>query len=659
MKPTPVALPPMRTEPVLTDLPRLPRPNLLFDAAELDALVAKRNDPRAEALLQETIQRCERYMDPKSEDYADWDTLKNPKWRKREGLAFVEATIEPCSFLWRVTNEERYAEFAKNVVFAILRHKLADQQYTRELAEFHTHEPYPGWRHSATHDFGNFSHALAMFYDLCGDRLTETERREFVAYAAENLTLALGMMSEVGRMGLNNRGARCAMGNAMLALAVYEEIDRELARYSIHKGMHLGEAWATFALDIDGASFEGASYCINTSVMLAGLGRACARRGLRDLSRHPNYRRLADFLLYNLAPTHDSFLPVNDCFRDLPPKGALVISTLHRDRVARWLYDELRAKLVMDSYARTAVAYHDFLYYDPTLEPQHPREADYPLAKHFRDRGVVSCLSRWEPDAAHFLFFCGPQVYGGHRQDDQNSFTFCALGEKFAWDGGYDHFAGVYEDRRYRRSEFHNTILIDGRGQIGYDNHHWPRGHIVDFRHCEDWTYALGDAHRCYGTDGVIARADRHVLFLRGEFPCVALVDDVIVDGDEHEVTWNFVAHPHTHLRQDKDGHWVVQAKNASMTIHVLGENTIRWQQDKGGTMPRFQATQRAQRVRFATVLLPHYPKLTLQHFEAAFEDNIATVTLNLNARRRIVTLDLRDRNRPIAGDEKPRLTIS
>lgn len=647
------------TEPPLTDLPILPHPNLLFTTDELEALKAKRKDPQAEALFQEAVYQCDQWMDPRNEDHPDWETLKDPRWRKREGLLLAIGPLETCAFVFAVTGDRKYADFAKGIVFAIIRHKLADQQYDRERKEFHVVEKYPGWRHSATHDFGNLSYALAIFYDLCGHLLTEGEHKEFVAYAEENLRIALEMSAEIGRMGLNNRGARCAMGNAMLALAVHEKADRELVRYNIHKGMHLGGAWATYSLGIDGESFEGASYCITTSVMLTIFGRACARRGLRDLSRHPHLARLPDFLIYNLAPTHDGFLPVNDCFTDLPPTGALAVSNTHRNGVYRWLYDELQENLVFRSRNKLTRPQLDFLFHDSSIQPVHPKDAGYPLAKHFRDHGVVSMLSSWESDAAHLLFFCGAQVYGGHRQDDQNSFTFCALGEKFAWDGGYDDFAGVYEDRAYRRTEFHNTILIDGQGQIGYDKHYWPRGHIVEFRHNEQWNYVLGDASRCYGIDGVIARADRHIFFRRGPFPYAVIVDDVIVDDADHAIAWNFVAHPHTKLKRVGEGEYVVEAEKASLGVRLLASSPLSFREDMGGAMPRLQATQHATRARFATLLLPQRPELHDARFEAVFKDEMAHATITLNDRMESVGFDLRDRSGISAGDHHTQLFVS
>lgn len=621
------------------ELPSLAHPNLLFDAAELQTLRDRLNDPDAAAVFASLKQQCDEWMDPANPDHPDWQTLKDSRWRHRSGMPFAMRPVEFCSFVYAVTGERKYAEFARNIVFAVIRNGLADHQSKLEWEAFHTVEEYPGWRHNATHDFGNYAAILGMFYDCCCDLLTEEERRLFVQHAVECFEIVQTLRAEIGRMGLNNRGARCAMGNALLAMAVYDEAERRWTQYMIRLGLRLGHAWASFAIGIDGGAFEGCSYSITTPVMLTQLGKAAARRGLRDLSKHPNFRGLADFLIYNLAPTHDQFLPINDCFPDLATYGVLLMSTVHRDPVAKWLYGELRQKLVLRSWKSLATSPVDFQYIDRAVAPMSPSEARYPLARHFRDRGVVSALSSWDADAMQIIFFSGPQVYGGHRQDDQNSFTFCALGDKFAWDAGYDEFAGCYKDRIYRRSEFHNTILIDGMGQVGYDTEFWPRGHISAFEHNDQWTYTRGDAGRCYGINGVIERADRHIYFHRGPVPFVIMVDDVIADEFEHDVTFNFVAHPHTKLNALSSGRFEVAGPKATLDICVTGGAEVVSRQDMAGNMPRLQATQHGRHIRFATLLLPRAAGVEGYAFDVKFSDESVTASVAIkpgNARTEV-----------------------
>lgn len=587
-------------------LPLLPHPNLLVDAAELERLrEMRRTSPSAQAVFDAIVRTADGYMDPSNPDHPDWQTLKDPRWSQRAGLNLATNPIEPCAFVYAMTGDRKYAQFAKDLVFTVIRKKIADQPY--QMKQFGSTEPYPGWRHNATHDFGKLALSFGIFFDLCHDALSADERREFVDYARECLAIMASMRAEIGRMGLNNRGVRCAIGNAMLAMAIHGEsgVDAETVRYPVMLALRLTGAYCTFAFGIDGGSFEGASYCFNTSVWIANFGRACERRGLRNLYRHPHLRKMCDFTFYNLTPMHDQLLPINDCFPDVLPTGALVASTVHRNGVYRWLYRELRAKLVPDSYKTSATSVEDFLYHDENVAPVHPRDAGYPLAKHFRDRGVVSMLSDWSDTAAQAIFFCGPQVYGGHRQDDQNAFTFCALGDKFAWDGGYDDFAGVLAGRAYRRSEYHNTILIDGRGQNGYDGNYWPRGHITAYEHDDNRTYVCGDASRCYGIDGSIERFDRHLHFQRAGTPYLLVVDDLIADDFEHEFTWNFVAHPHATIEPLREGVHLVKGRKAAMELHVLPDAPISWRRDMAGNMPRLQATVRGKRARFAALLLP------------------------------------------------------
>src|ERR1044071_6268772 len=102
------------TEPSVAALPILPHPNLLFDREELESIKAKRTDPRAEALFQQIVARCNQFMDPASDEFRDWETLKDPRWGLREGMKLAVAPIEPCAFVYAMTGERKYAELARN-----------------------------------------------------------------------------------------------------------------------------------------------------------------------------------------------------------------------------------------------------------------------------------------------------------------------------------------------------------------------------------------------------------------------------------------------------------------------------------------------------------------------------------------------------------------
>ena len=117
---------PRRLREEITDLPVLPHPSLIVDAPELEAQRAKLGDPAADKIFTRLQADVEQVMDPDYKDYLDHDTLRHTLWRSREGAFKVPSTVEGLSFVYGVTGDRRYADFAKAVVFAVIRNGLAD-----------------------------------------------------------------------------------------------------------------------------------------------------------------------------------------------------------------------------------------------------------------------------------------------------------------------------------------------------------------------------------------------------------------------------------------------------------------------------------------------------------------------------------------------------
>jgi hypothetical protein len=618
---------PRRLREEITDLPVLPHPSLIVDAPELEAQRAKLGDPAADKIFTRLQADVEQVMDPDYKDYLDHDTLRHTLWRSREGAFKVPSTVEGLSFVYGVTGDRRYADFAKAVVFAVIRNGLADggSGKTGDIGggEF---EHYKGWRRSPDHDFGKLSHALAVFYDLCYDTLTADERREFISYAEECLTIAYDIRALIVRHNHNNRGSRCAMGNGLLALAVHGEVDFDLVRWIVHLAIEAAEAYAYFAYGIDGAPFEGQMYGGDPH-MLYTFGRALARRGSRDFSKHWNIREIHLHLLYTALPTRDAVAPIGDCHEECRAVGSLAVAAVTGNPVARWVYDALYDEEEFTAYG----PYVSFYYFDPAITPVSPADAGLPLSRHFRERGLVCLKSGWEEEDALVTFFSGRQQWACHRQDDQNSFIFFALGERFAWDGGYGSDTGVGADHQFRRTEVHNSILIDGDGQNGYDHSRWSRGMIANFRDEDDHAHALGDASRCYGINGWIERANRHIYFKRRPFVYLVVLDEVVVDGTPHDVTWNFVTSPDNRIDAETPLDIIVHGARAKMRLLIVADGDARSEIDRVGLMPRYQATRHDSRVRFAALLLPLAEGIESSAFDATFEDQEAQISVTIN----------------------------
>ena len=658
-------------------MPVLPRPNVFFDQRGLDALRRRLHEPALQRAFDKLQRTVDAWMTPGSDDYQDWldHPLDPPFVGRYEGHQAV-SMIEHTALLFALTGEAKYARYAQRIVSVIIDNKLADSQSTLEWEAFNEKDTYKGWRHVVGHDFGNFSAALALFYDVCHDAMSAAEREVFIAYALESLQFNLDYRAETGRNAMNNRGVRSAMGNALLALAIHpDRPDENLVRYAVYVAKRLAGAWATFALDRDGGSCEGVSYCVTSSVMMNFLGETLHRRGMRHLGLHPHLRSLPLLILYNLVPDRSQILPINDCSQSFflygllgwARRGAYVGWDDHTVRLSWQLYNQLRDEGAFEAFDWPGNPFYELLIntFEPASEIEQSTAGQgstqpgsmYPLGKHFRGHGVTAALSSWEPGAAQALFYSGSPCYIGHMQDDQNTFTFCAMGEKFAWDGGYDKLMGVYADRAYRHTENHNAILINGEGQTGYNSQFWPDGQVVQFTHNDQWTYSLGDAANCYSINGRIARCDRHLLLRRGSTPYLLVVDDVSLDErTPFDATWNFVAHHHTTLSaiDAAAGHYEVVGPKAGMDLKLLSDQLLAHQLDKAGNMPRLQATANGARVRFAALLLPRWIEGSSWQLHADFMADAADVRVSISGVVDSYKFDLRLRDEALlSGDQR------
>ena len=132
-----------------------------------------------------------------------------------------------------------------------------------------------------------------------------------------------------------------------------------------------------------------------------------------------------------------------------------------------------------------------FLWHDASVRPTALR--DLPPYHYFPDHDVVLWRSSWEDDATCCMFKCGPPqghlataklrqmddwtMNSGHAHPDIGMIWLYARGAYLAVDTGYT---------AAKRTDDHNTLLVDGLGQ-GVDGSYWVyRG----------WPYERFDAVR-------------------------------------------------------------------------------------------------------------------------------------------------------------------
>jgi len=312
---------------------------------------------------------------------------------------------------------------------------------------------------------------------------------------------------------------------------------------------------------------------------------------------------------------------LNDCNIGPHYQTPYIAGVLHDRPACLWLWDQFGCdpshplSITHPDYVPDDFSHISWLLLwpdDKAPEARPPEACRYPLARHFRDRGVVSVRSGWSADDLHVTMIAGEPVRTAHRQGDQTQVTLYALGERFLIDTGYretDPQSGGQISGS--AAEAHNLVLIDGEGQSSFVSADgWPMGHIESFAAGEDHAYAMGDAGEAYSSKLVVRRAERHLhaVWREGLSPYVIWADDVEADGMPHRYTLML----HTALGNRfewGDDRIVIHGQRSLLDIHLITSSPSAIHDERYGRHPRLHVEQTDERARFVMLLHPRRPE--------------------------------------------------
>ena len=520
-------------------------PRLLFDATELAALRAAAATGFRARVLAHLRWVCADRMDPASPSYFDFRERRNDYWRLRAGLFTVLPALNALTAGYAFTGDPAIGDCARDALLAIVDGGLADVESGAWGSRT------AGWRHGPGHDKGKFNRAVAWLYDCCYDRFTPEQRRRVAAYARECVALADEWRAVDWAQIGNNRGVRGILGSTWLYLAVESETALPDLDARLAEGVRAVETYLFQAYDAGGASYEGPGYA-ESLPYLATTALALRRRGLPDLLTHNRFERIPEYLAYESVPGAGYVNPVNDAHvpsgtaaGSLPlmgtSRGALLPwllqqLDLHPARIDTWLGERRLGQPINAPLAETLLYF--LLWWRDGLPVRAPDALGYPLARHFRDRGLASLRTGWGPQDWLVSHVCGRQHHDGPRQGDANHVSFYALGEAFLVDAGYGDLAAQADttarvDRWFGETAAHNCVLVDGANQRGtHPTPGWAEGELLDFVSGDALASTLGDAAACTGPDHRIRQALRRVALVRGgPAPYLAVVDVTERDG--------------------------------------------------------------------------------------------------------------------------------
>jgi hypothetical protein len=426
---------------------------------------------------------------------------------------------------------------------------------------------------------------LGIVYDWCYSDLDDDARRtirETIARRGSAMfeSAATGK-TWWGRSYMQNHLWVDACGLSVAGMAVFDEVED-------------ADLWIGFALDKfrrsvdalgpDGASHEGVGYWeYGVEYLLKFMHLARELLGV-DLYQHDWWRRTARYPLYLSLPRNawtrsNCIVDIADCPRghwygpDYLLRG---LAREYRDPHAQWLAREIDSVDVASSGA----SWLNLVWHDPSVPAEQP--SALPTLHHFDDMGIVSSRSDWSGRESLVVFKCGPflghkavQEFsydpgGGHVHPDANHFVVFGAGEWLLRDDGY----------RSKWTGQHNTLLIDGRGQLG-EGAQWFRGsqplavkarpRILLAESTPDLDHVVGDATEAYPEDLGLEQFERRLLCLK---PNVLIVADDIRLKEPRQLELRF--HPEQ-SRCERDGDaFLFKGKSAVLRLEPLITAAIR-----------------------------------------------------------------------------------
>jgi len=419
---------------------------------------------------------------------------------------------------------------------------------------------------------------LALVYDWCYHDL-DPAARDTIRQTLVQRTAALFEAAAAGKTGwhrsyLQNHLWISITGMAAVGLALFDE--EEDAPNWI--GLPLDKYRRTMAaLGSDGASHEGVGYWeygIEYMLKFMALGHGLLEVDLYD---GPWWRSTALYGQYLSLPRNawrpgNVIVDIADCPRGHwygPDHTLRHLAAKFHDGRAQWLAHEIDAAQVQASGA----SWLNLVWYDPGVKPQPPNTL--PTLHHFADLGLVAARSNWSGDESLVVFKCGPHLGhealekftydpgGGHVHPDANHFVVFGQGEWLIRDDGY----------RQKFTGQHNTLLVNGRGQLG-EGAQWFRGaeliaararpRILQATSRPDVDEMLGDATAIYPAELGLERFQRRLLFIK---PNVLLVVDDLATQQPADLELRFFPESAT---QRQGPAFVAQGKRAVLRIEPL-----------------------------------------------------------------------------------------
>lgn len=449
---------------------------------------------------------------------------------------------------------------------------------------------------------------VSLAYDMLAPRLTSAERQSVLAAITANAD-ALKAAGDSGTwwsaeyMQNHNWINHAAVGFA--ALATQGEVDATKNAAWLASAVTNAQR-VDAALDgiTDGTWHEGFAYAAYGMNFYLPFVDALVRAGGPDLRDIGMMRSLGRTRAYVQLPEQPSayVLTAGDFFgfsTDEALHPLRYAAARYRDGVAQAVADRWAAGTRRSTYApELSQAVFEFLAYDPSVPATDLHTL--PLDWYGKDLQVAVFRSGWDAGATLFALKDGPytgtaswnryrtggppqDLNWGHDHADDNGFFLYGKGAWLAPEAagyyiGHDPMPG----QEANRTVFHNSLLIDGAGQLGEGVHSagdeaagYPwftsrTGSLAGFGSTDHFGYVRGDGAHLYPASVGLTQWDRHALFVDRQW---VILRDVIRASSSHTFGWLC----HFLSGATREGNWLhgVASNGQSLGVALVAPSNV------------------------------------------------------------------------------------
>lgn len=445
---------------------------------------------------------------------------------------------------------------------------------------------YPNWENNRSLAGGECLFGVSIGYDWLYNDLTVEERnyiRKKLIYQAE--AMINGPPVHHDRWLANHNHVE-HNGLAAAGFVLYDEVPEAInwIRYT-----DLVFRTIFKILSHDGSSDEGHQYWAYSTESLLHYAEAARDLLGEDFYDCPGLKNAPYFIIFSTIPDFDvenCVMSYGDSHRDYderkPTHILYRLAAEYNNGYAQWLANEMvKRGFGQENYS----AWNNLIWYNENIQPNHLSEL--PAFWYFDNIGWVTTRSSWDEDAVMIGFKCGPfhghklqryyerranenlseyiSIGGGHVHSDVNNFQIYAYGKWLAIDPGYE---------RPKWTKNHNTILVNGKGQLGEGLTWFDRKTVLNARASSailkaeshtDFDYIIGDAGSIYPESAGLIRFYRHLIYIKPDF--IIIVDELKAND---AALFEWLLHTESDIGKHNNNYCMVKNGDVVMDAHFL-----------------------------------------------------------------------------------------